>query len=171
MMRLIGSALVVMATTAIGFTVARGYRERPVQLRRLSEALRLLRAEIEFTATPLPLALRNVSRRTTEPVRTLFEQASESLSDTDTSVAGALLAGYERIRRKSHLQPADVETLSTFARTLGTSDSVHQSQQFDTTLTQLEGLERDAVDAKHKYERLAQYIGVLGGLFIVILLN
>lgn len=170
-MRLIGSALVVVASTAIGFAIAKGYRERPRQLRLLIEALRLLRAEIEFTATPLPQALRRVARQIAKPVGTLFEQAALALTETDTTVAGALLAGYEWVRRKSYLQPADVETLATFARTLGTSDSVHQSQQFDATLAQLEGLERKAGDAKQKYERLAQYIGVLGGLFVVILLN
>jgi len=50
------------------------------------------------------------------------------------------------------------------------SDRVNQSRQLQVTLTRLDGLERDARDAQKRNERLWQYLGVLTGLLVVILL-
>ncbi|MCL6453189.1 MAG: stage III sporulation protein AB [Alicyclobacillus sp.] len=171
MIRLVGSALVVVACAGMGFAIARGYRERPRQLQHLMEALRLLKVEIEFTATPLPQALRRVAERSTDPIRGLFAATADALARPGVTVAEAWMAGYEQVRRRSYLVPADLEVLVSFARTLGTSDSVHQIQHVDATLAQLEGLWREAAALQERYAKLAQYVGVLGGLFVVILLN
>lgn len=170
MIRLIGSACVVVATSAIGFQVARGYRERLREIQGLAEALRLLRAEIEYTATPLPQALRRVSAQLGGTVRIVFEQAAAAITEPDTTVTEAFKAGLEASRARAHLTNRDVEVLTTFGRTLGTSDSTHQSLQFEAALAQLETLEREAHEARGKYERMWQYIGVLAGVFVVILL-
>lgn len=170
MIRLIGCACVVVATSAIGFQVAKGYRERPREIRNLSEALRLLRAEIEYTATPLPLALKRVSAHLSGTVQVLFEQAATAITRQDTTVTEALKAGLEASKGRAHLTERDIEVLSTFGRTLGTSDSTHQSLQFEAALAQLENLEKEAEEAQGKYERMWQYIGILAGIFLVILL-
>lgn len=65
MLRMIGAALVVVSCTGIGFRIARDFRRRPQQLRVLSQAIRLLESEIEYTVTPLPQALMRVGRRST----------------------------------------------------------------------------------------------------------
>lgn len=170
MIKLIGSALVILATSAIGFRLARAYRERPREVQLLIEALRMLRADIEYTATPLPQALANVAVRLAKPVSVLLGMTAEALSRSDVTVDEALAAGIEACKPLAHLQEADYKALSVFGRTLGTSDLAHQSQQFEATLAQLETMQKEAEDAKRRFERMWQYIGVLSGLFIVILL-
>lgn len=170
MIKLIGCALIVVATSAIGFRVARVYRERPRELLLLIEALRLLRAEIEYTATPLPQALKNVGARMHSPVNIVFNTTADELSGADVTVGEALAAGVRACRQKAHLTDADFTALGVFGRTLGTSDLLHQSQQFEATLAQLESAQKGAAEDRRRYERMWQYIGVLAGLFIVILL-
>ncbi|QSO45887.1 stage III sporulation protein SpoIIIAB [Alicyclobacillus mengziensis] len=170
MIKLIGSALVIMATSAIGFQLARAYRERPRELQLLIEALRILRADIEYMATPLPQALANVTTRLAKPLNVLLGTTAEALARSDVTVGEALAAGIEACRPQAHLLESDYEALALFGRTLGTSDLLHQSQQFEATIVQLESIQKEAEEAKRRYERMWQYIGVLTGLFIVILL-
>lgn len=169
MIRLIGCALVLLATTGIGFGIASQYRDRTHMLRGLIEALRLLQSEVEYRATPLPEALRQVGTRLRGSATVLCNAISDALSNPDVTVSDALRTGVQAMDRRSVLKPADVEAMTAFGRTLGLSDSVHQSQQFGATLAQLESLEREATEAQKKYERMWQYIGVLAGLFIVLL--
>lgn len=170
MIKLIGSMLVVLATSAIGFQVAKRYRERPREIQSLIEALRMLRAEIEYTATPLPQALTNVAQRLGRPVSVLLGTTADALSQADVTVKEALHAGINACQSQAHLTESDYHAIGVFGRTLGTSDLLHQSQQFEATLAQLESARKEADDQKRQYERLWQYIGVLSGLFIVILL-
>jgi stage III sporulation protein AB len=169
-MKLIGSAFLVLATSAMGFQIAHRYRERPRELRMVIEGLRMLRTEIEYTATPLPQALASVAKRLAKPVDVLLSATAEALAESDVTVKEALEKGITACRSKAHLLESDFDALGVFGRTLGTSDLLHQSQQFEATLTQLESAQKDAENAKRQYARLWQYIGVLSGLFIVILL-
>ncbi|WP_029420143.1 stage III sporulation protein SpoIIIAB [Alicyclobacillus macrosporangiidus] len=169
-MKAIGAALVFVACTGIGFRIARDYRERPRQLRALMQGMRLLQAEVEYSVTPLPAALRRVSERVSPPAGVLFASAADILQDGDVPVADALARALNEAERLSALRDADLEVVREFGRTLGTSDRVHQSQQFEVAIARLAGLEEEARELQRTHERLWQYIGALVGLTIVILL-
>lgn len=159
-----------MSCTGIGFRIAREYRERPRQLRSLIQSLRLLQAEIEFSVTPLPEALQRVARRSTRPVNGLLERVAVSLAESDSTVVEAFAAAVEQTRSKVALLPADFDALQDFGSTLGTSDRVHQTKHFAAALAEFERLEQDAREAQNRNERLWQYLGILGGLLLLILL-
>lgn len=170
MMKLLGAALVMVASTGLGLQIAKDYRERPRQLRALMNSLRLLQAEIEYSVTPLPLALSHVAKRSQSSVAPVFETAAERLEAGNASVLVAFQDGMTVNRPKAAFKPEDYEVIDEFVKTLGTSDRVHQSRQLQVTLTRLEGLEREAREAQRKNERLWQYLGILSGLLVVILL-
>jgi stage III sporulation protein AB len=167
--RALGAGLVVFACAGLGFQIARSYRERPRQLAELSNAVRMLRAEIEYSLTPLPQALDKVARRTSKPVETLFGSAAERLVRGDT-VADAFMVAVNRLRQLSALKRDDLDVLTEFASTLGLSDMAHQSQQLDLALHRLIGLETEAREMQRKNERMWQYLGVLLGLLMVVIL-
>lgn len=170
MMKLLGAALLLMSCTAIGFRIARDYRERPRQIRILMQALRLLKQEIEFSVTPLPQALSRVALRTAPPVSKLMEAIASNLGESDISVADAFASSLQEVKAYTAFRAPDMEVLQEFGETLGTSDRVHQSQHFAAVLTQLESLEHEAQDAQRRNERLWQYLGVLTGLLLLVLL-
>lgn len=170
MLRMIGAALVVVSSTGIGFRIARDFRRRPQQLRLLSQAIRLLESEIEYTVTPLPQALERVGNRTDSPISMLFLEAARRLKAGDVSVESAFSDAIDSVRFELALKQADLEVLRDFGQTLGTSDRTTQVQQIQVLLTQLDRLLADARESQQKNERLWQYLGVISGLMIVILL-
>lgn len=170
MLRIIGAALVVVSCTGIGFRIARDFRRRPQQLRMLSQAIRLLESEIEYTVTPLPQALMRVGSRTDAPVSELFLDAAKRLKAGDVTVESAFSSAIDSVRLDLALKQADLEVLRDFGQTLGTSDRITQVQQIQVLLTQLDRLLAEARDSQKKNERMWQYLGVIAGLMIVILL-
>jgi stage III sporulation protein AB len=170
MIKAIGAAMIVVSCTGIGFRIARDFRERPRHLRVLMHAMRVLQAEIEYSVTPLPQALMRVADRTHPPVENLFKSAATLLQQGETSVEQAFEVGIESLRKSSALLDQDVDAIREFVRTLGASDRIHQSKQFEVTLSRLKGIEQDAHSAQLRHERLWQYVGVLAGLMLIVLL-
>lgn len=169
MVKAVGAALIVVACAGLGFQVALSYRDRPKHLADLANGLRQLKAEIEYNLTPLPQALLRVARRLGRPIDVVFASASEQLGQGD-SVTEAFALAVDKCRQVSALNREDLDVLQEFARTLGTSDLEHQSQYLDGTLARLATLEREARELQRKNERMWQYLGVLTGLLIIIIL-
>ncbi len=170
MLKLVGACLLLIASTSIGFHIARGYRERPRQLRYLMHAIRLLQTEIEYSVTPLPEAFEKVAKHARQPCDTLFRVAAERLNGGEVSAADALSAGVEAVKPKSSLRETDFIIFMDFAKVLGTADRIHLSKQFQATLTHLDELEKESREAQKRNEKLWQYLGVLTGLLFIILL-
>lgn len=170
MLKLIGACLVLFACTSFGFHVARGFRERPRQIRYLMHAIRLLQAEIEYSVTPLPEAFRKVAMHARHPCHIPFEVAAERLAQGEVSAEEALSAGVKELKPKCSLRDTDIQIFMDFAKVLGTADRVHLAKQFTATLSHLEELEKDAREAQKRNERMWQYLGMLSGLLIIVLM-
>jgi stage III sporulation protein AB len=169
-MKAIGAGLVMVSSTGLGFRIARDFRERTRQLRALILSVRMLQSEIEYSVTPLPQALRRIAARSQAPLDQLFEVSAQALQDNDITVMVAFQAGIAACEARSALQVQDFEIMTEFGKTLGTSDRIHQSQHFEVTLSRLDGLEHEARESQRQHERMWQYIGVLTGLLLVVLL-
>jgi len=74
-----GMLLIIMAGWAIGFTIAKKFRQRPLQLRAFQSSLLMLQTEISYTATPLPEALSRVARRCEPPIQDFLSGGSETI--------------------------------------------------------------------------------------------
>ncbi|WDL97018.1 hypothetical protein [Alicyclobacillus sp. ALC3] len=170
MIRALGAAMVLAATSGIGWRIAGSYRRRPAHLRALAQSVRLLQAEVEYSVMPLPEALRHVAMRADRTVAELYRLAGEALANVDVTVADAFRIGIDACTPRSALRSEDFDVMRELGATLGTSDSVHQSQQLDVALARLNSLEAMARELQQKNERMWQYLGVLSGLLIVILL-
>lgn len=170
MIKAIGAGLLMVSSTGLGFRIARDFRERARQLRALILSIRVLQAEIEYSVTPLPQALRRVGDRSQSPIDKLFAAAAQALHDSEQSVERAFQTGIDACQLVSALRSQDFEVVTEFGNTLGTSDRAHQSQHFEIALSRLTGLEREARESQRKHERMWQYIGVLTGLMLVIIL-
>lgn len=134
------------------------------------QSLRLLQAEVEFSVTPLPQALTRVANRSVPPVNRMFDAIAVQLGNSDITVADAFELCLHRERAGVALKQVDLDALQEFGETLGTSDRVHQTKQFAATLAELERLEREARESQRRHERLWQYLGILTGLLLLILL-
>lgn len=168
--KLLAGGLVVFATSSMGFSVARTYRDRPLQLRQLQSALQALATEIAYGATPLPEAFASLAMTTPAPVDRLFAEAAASLRQAGSTAQVAFGAGVDALKGKSALNSTDLRILLQLAPVLGISDRSDQERHLLLTAGQLQREEFKAEEERQRNERMWRYLGVLSGLLLVILL-
>ncbi|HBK86630.1 MAG TPA: stage III sporulation protein AB [Firmicutes bacterium] len=169
-LKVVASALVVLTTTAIGFSIARRYRDRPRHLRQLQSALQSLATEISYGATPLPEAFASLASSQPAPTDAMFRAAAISLRKPGTTAAEAWQVGLERLLQESAVSIDDLAVIRQLGAVLGLSDRRDQERHL---LLVVQHLQREEVRAEHERlqnERMWRYLGVLSGLLIVIVL-
>jgi stage III sporulation protein AB len=171
MLKLIGSFIVILTTTIIGFTYAKVYMDRVKQLRDLQYALNMLESEILYTATPLVVALSSVAEKSSEAVKHLFLNMADLLREKKIgSVHEAFNEAYKISKSELFLEDEEVNIIASFMQSLGSSDIEGQKKNFNITIKKLEGFEKKAEELRVKNEKLYRYLGVCAGVLIVIIL-
>jgi len=169
-LKLVGSVIIVFATTLIGFRMAHAYRERPRELRRLLQAVQQLQAEVEYHAKPLPRALIDVGQNSGGACGKWFVTAAKHLQEDGRSVAESFAAAAQSIASESAYRSSDFDPLDGVAASLATMDALHLHGQFQLAAQALEQAEVQAREEAERSARLWQYLGVLAGVLLVILL-
>lgn len=163
--------MVLMAAAVLGFMKAGKYRERIKELRHLQVALNMLSSEISYTATPVPLAFKKIGSRVDKPIALFFLRCSQLLEESpEVDFSDTWQRVVKENFKETTLEKSDQYLLLSISSFLGVSDQQHQEKQINLILHQLDHTERDALDAMHKNERMWRYLGVMGGLMLVILL-
>ncbi|ADL08076.1 stage III sporulation protein SpoIIIAB [Thermosediminibacter oceani] len=169
--KILGAILVIFSSTMIGFIIAGYYQQRPRTLRNLQQALSMLETEIDYGQTPLPEALKNVSRSCDPEISKFLERVRQLLLSIEGFTAGeAWEKSLREFRSQFPLQESDFEILTSFGKYLGSSDKDDQIRNLKLTLSQLRQQEVLAVEEKQKNEKMWRYLGVLTGLTVVLLL-
>ncbi|MDM5211737.1 stage III sporulation protein SpoIIIAB [Peribacillus sp. RS7] len=170
MFKLIGAAIIIIATTWAGFEAAKKLSMRPRQLRQLKVAMQSLEAEIMYGHTPLKEAARKLSKQMPKPLSIFFDTFANRLESGETTVKEAWDDSLKKIWQSLALKQGEFEILSQFGETLGKSDKYHQQKQIMLTMAHLEREESDALDRQGKYEKMMKSLGFLSGLLLIILL-
>lgn len=170
MIKLIGAALIIAATSWTGMEAAKQLSARPRQLRHLKAALQSLEAEIMYGHTPLHEASRKLASQLAKPISLLFELFSQKLMGSETTVREAWEESLNEIWKMTALKQGEYEILRQFGETLGRHDKYSQQKQINLAITHLEREEGDAYERQVKYEKMVKSIGFLSGLLLIILL-
>jgi stage III sporulation protein AB len=169
----LGALLVLAAAAALGERQAVRLRRRVGELEEFRLALRLLMAEIGYTATPLPRALDYVAARLkVSGVRSFFSEVRAHLIASgpvdDASSAWSRVA--EAKQDTLALDADDWAVLRRVAAGLGALGRDDQVKQLELADAQLSSLAAEAAEVSRRGEKMWRYLGVFGGLAIVILL-
>lgn len=171
MLKIIGSLIVIFATSIMGFYFANVFTERVKQLRELQYALNILETEIVYTSTPLYEALKNVSERSDGSIKNLFLVMSRQLIEKNNQgVLYAFKEAEKLLKTEIFFDKEELEIMYSFMSSLGNSDIEGQKKNFNITIKKLEAFEKKAEEKRTKNERLYRYLGVSAGMLIVILL-
>lgn len=171
MLKLIGSLIVILTTSVIGFSYAKVYVERVKQLRDIQYSLNMLESEIIYTATPLIEALSSVADKSNENIRMLYLKMTELLKEKKIgSVYEAFNEAYKLVKSDLYFEKEEIDIIASFMQSLGTSDIEGQKKNFNITIKKLEGFEKKADEIRNKNEKLYRYLGVCSGVLIVIIL-
>ncbi|AGL02028.1 stage III sporulation protein SpoIIIAB [Desulfoscipio gibsoniae] len=171
MFKLIGGLLVVAASGLAGWQVSRSYARRPVELRQFISALQLLETEITYAATPLPEALAGVAEQVDVPAASFFRQIAGDLgAHRGCSAREAWHGALECYGHRSALGRGDLSVLRGLGNSIGISDREDQSKHLRLAAEQLKTALAMADAAAAKNVKLWNYMGLLGGLIIVLAL-
>ncbi|HYG59822.1 MAG TPA: stage III sporulation protein SpoIIIAB [Symbiobacteriaceae bacterium] len=168
--KLLGAGLILGCSSYAGWQVAGAYARRPVQLRDLQTALAVLQTEIEYGATPLPEALASAARAGGPAVGAIFRATAERLAAGGGNTPGdAMREALADQSGSTALRPGDLSIVAALAEVLGATGRADQVRHLSLARERLAGEEARAADERARYERMARYLGVLGGAALVLI--
>lgn len=171
MLQWLGALLIVAASSGLGWRVARNLAERPAQLAELRAALSLLESEMSYGQRPLPAVLASAAQVAGGVAGDLCLRTAALLADGEGRTAGeALRAALIQLSPRLAPTPADLRPLYDLGAVLGASGTQDQIRQLRICGERLGRVERETRLAQGRYERVARYLGVLGGIALVLLL-
>lgn len=168
----LGAFMILAAAATWGNEQAAVMRRRVKELEDFRLGLRLLSAEIGYTSTPLPRALENVHHRLSKTtVRNFFSETGRLLKEPEVGDATAAWSGaMDRVKHQLTLTQEDWPVLMRAGAGLGNMGRDHQIQQLEAAQMQLASHAATAAARCEGGEKMWRYLGVMGGLAVVILL-
>ena len=171
MLKLIGGLAIIIATTSIGYVYSLVYEERVNQLRELQYALNLLESEIVYSSTPICEALQTASGNSVTAIGVMLKKMGELLSQRKVgSIFEAYTQVIKELKNLLYLEKEEKDTIGSFVHSLGSADIEGQKKNFNLTMKKLEGFEKKAEDARNKNSKLYRYVGLCGGVLVVLVL-
>lgn len=171
LLKLTGALLIIVSTTLLGFSLALKERERLKEMVYLQMAFQMLSSEISYTALPLPAAFTGIGEKIKEPVSLLFVKAAREMGKyRGDSMEEIWREAVEDFFPRSSLKERDKQVILSASSFLGISDKDHQEEQLKLLMRQLKEREKEIRTSLERSERMCKYLGVMGGLMLVILL-
>jgi stage III sporulation protein AB len=167
--KIIGSILVVVAGTGLGFNLAARLRERPRQIRQLRNCLAILNSNIAYIAIPLVKALEYCTSGTEGAVGNFWRLMARILAaNHGTSPIEALIEALQK-ERGLILKEPEIEALKLLAANLGSTNRAEQEKYINMVQDQLCRIEQDALAERDQNVKLFRYLGVCSSLAIIII--
>ena len=170
-MKLFGAACILCGAAGCGICFAGRYRQRILELEQLKQMVFLLKGQILYASAPLPEALETVGKRMDGALGTLFLETAASLESQPGEAFPVIWRKAVSVMKgKTALSKSDRQTLETLGEHLGFLDRETQER---TLLLYLEQVDTELeVLREHRQERCRLYtsLGVMGGLFLAVIL-
>ncbi|MCX7747493.1 MAG: stage III sporulation protein SpoIIIAB [Clostridia bacterium] len=171
LLKIVGSILVICASSFLGFIVSKDYKDRPGDLRCLQGLLQIFENEISFLSSLLVEAFEKVSLSSGHRTGIFFHSTAVLLKSENQYTAGEAweMAVRENVKKTS-LNKEDEEILVSFGKLLGNSDIEGQLKNIKLTVSQLKMQEQKAEELRKKNQSMYEKLGILLGIAIVIVL-
>ncbi len=171
MIKLLGSLMVLLASTGIGFWAGERKKERKKQLKELMLHMKVLYGEIEYGRTALPEVLEIVASRNQGDMTGFFEKVASELEEMQgESFRSIWNRCLESELTATSLQKKDKILLEGLGENLGFLDQKMQLTTITHYMMNLEAaIEEAEIEVKEKV-KLYQLLGLLGGVFIMIVM-
>lgn len=167
----IGIILIVLGTSGIGYLTAADLKRHLNDLKCLRRILLLLKEEIAYTHAPLEEAFARISRKVKAPYCLFLTQVSGQLARrAGSSFAEIWSCAVEERLCTTKLTREELEELKEFGNSIGYLGGHAQEGAIDLYLEQLKVEVQDVREGLAAKQKLCSCLGVMGGIFITILL-
>ncbi len=157
--------------TILGFSFGNRYSKRLNGLYDLQELARLLHTELIVFLTPIPIALDNISERTSENMSEILTFMIKKIEEDEIGDLFTIFneASY-LLKEKFSLEQDDIDVFMSLGKVIGKSNRENQELQIGYVLNSLQELIQEAKEEKTRYEKMYGSLGIILGLGIVIIL-
>lgn len=169
--KIIGAFLVVISCGALGFYFSSELKTRISDLTELKKILTLLRGDIRYTNAPLPEAMQTLSKRHDGTYKQFLENVSNSLLELNgESFAKIWKKGVENNLLHTSLTKEDYQLINQLGESIGYLDKNMQINTLDLYTEQIEGTIEELSKSVKEKTHLYNSLGIMGGIFIIIIL-
>jgi|SRR5690625_362283 len=169
-MKVTGAILFVLATSLVGFDMSNRLTERTKQLRMFIYSLQLIEAEMTYSYHSLQQVFVNVSEKTNGIISTFYKELAIKLKFPINQFIQLWENELMLLQKFSMLQKEEIDILKQFGQNIGNHTIEQQRKQIKLTNFYLQKQLDGATEIKQKYDKTVKSLGVLIGLFIVLLL-
>jgi stage III sporulation protein AB len=170
-LKLIGSILVFLVSTYIGFQMASRCQARPRHLRQIISCLGSLRSYIIYACLPLHEAVAQCTNGTDGPVAVFFQNIAIMLEKEATLTPQEVIKRVlSEMRGSLMLKNPEIEVLHVLGGNLGVMNCKEQEKYLSLIIEQLERFENEAIRLRDLNTKMYRYLGICGGMAIVIIL-
>lgn len=170
--RLAGSVLVIVSGTLLGFWASNRMIQRTKQIRLLEKYISMLGGEIRYGHLPLPEVFLKLSRHSEPAFSTFFGKMAVRLLEHDSnSFFEAWCEEIENGFSETCFMREEKELLSRLGESLASTDCETKLSVISLFLEQLSSLCTELERENRIRTRLSRLSGILGGIFLVILLS
>lgn len=169
--KILGSIIVILSSTFLGFALANECKNRPLQLRELHGLLQMFENQISYLSDVISEAFERIGRVSKSAVSVFFIRTVELLREDKTlNASQAWEKAVNENIKKTSLNQEDKDILLAFGKLLGSSELEGQIKNIRLTMTQLKLQEEKAETNRAKNEKMYKSLGILGGIAVVIVL-
>ncbi len=170
LLRILGSALIILGSFSLGYLLSINYKKRPQQLRELQGMLTYFENQVSFMSCVLKDALFKTGTLNNSEASVFFTEAAGILLKGRTTAQSAWKESIEKNIYKTAFNKEDMSILMEFGNMLGSSDYEGQMKNIRLVLSQLKIQETKAEEEKKKNQDLYFKLTALGGAALVIVL-
>jgi len=169
-LKLVGSVLVILVSSSIGFQMATRCSGRPRHIRQIITCLISLKSYMTYASLPLHEALLQCTHGIHGPVAGFFHTVARMMNEQGMlSPREAIHMVLTERQGELLLKEPELEVLEVGGN-LGMMDRQEQGHYLAMVIEQLETFELEATRFRDLNTKMYRYLGVCGGLAVVILL-
>ena len=169
MIHLIGGAMLLCASTALGFGAAGVLKERVRELEGLLLSLKTMELELSGKRTPLPELIQKVKNCSRGQITQLYLLCEEYLKESEGTAFSDL---WKKAVDKAelHLNDREITVLYEIGNVLGRYDSKSQCDALNAIQTRLTSFLEEANEHNSRMGRVYGTLGVATGALLMIIL-
>ena len=169
-LKIAGLICMIAGGAGVGYSMSVQVGRRYQQLQELQRMVAFLMGEITYASTPLPEALKHAAQRLEEPFASfLNELAKEMMRFPSKTFAKLFSQNVYHYLKGSSLDKKDLEMLCHMGTSLGYLDRDMQLRTLQLYETELKQEMLTVYETMPGRKNLYQTLGIMGGLFLVIL--
>lgn len=165
LLKIVMLVLILTICTSIGILKAKSYDNRVMELKKVKNALEVLKSKIEFTYEPIKDIFTEISKIIYEDKENIFGETLKLMSQYDVTRSWNIA-----VEKEINLSREDKSTIKMFGKLLGKTDKSGQINEIKVTSKLVDSLIEKAEEEKGKNYKLFKTLGSVVGIGLCIIL-